>query len=127
MIGKLALLLSAMSATEGLAMRDHTLCSSPPRFFRQSVPRPMRRGWPRLRGIHYSDVPPVLKRGKRRTLALKLAQVVNWHDERANLYGCHPCPKCGEVRHRSAIKWASGNVIECGACGDKRPIREWIG
>lgn len=85
------------------------------------------RGITRLKGPDYSEVPPVLARGKRRTLALKLAQVVNWHDERANLYGCHPCPKCGEVRFRCAIKRSYGNTIECAACGDKRPVRTVIG
>jgi predicted RNA-binding Zn-ribbon protein involved in translation (DUF1610 family) len=87
----------------------------------------MHRGYPRLRGVDYSDKTPVLKRGRRRTLALKLAQTVDWHDERANLYGCHPCPKCGEVRDRCAIKRSYGNTIECAACGDIRPVREWIG
>lgn len=79
--------------------------------------------YPRLKGPAYSDARPVLKRGKARTRALKLAQVVDWHDERANLYGCHPCPKCGEVRDRAAFKTPSGPTIICGACNDRRPVR----
>lgn len=79
--------------------------------------------YPRLKGPIYSDARPVLKRGKARTRALKLAQVVDWHDPRANLYGCHPCPKCGEVRDRAAFKTPSGPTIICGACNDRRPAR----
>jgi len=79
--------------------------------------------YPRLVGPDYSATQPVLKRGKRRTRALKRANVVNYHDELANLYGCHPCPNCGEVRDRAAFRRPHGLIIECTACGDERPAR----
>lgn len=79
--------------------------------------------YPRLVGPAYSDKAPVLKRGKRRTRALQRAQIVDWHDPTANLYGCHPCPRCGEVRDRAAFKRPHGMIIECAACGDHRPVR----
>jgi len=124
---KLAMLLAALSVAESMSVRDHSLFSPVPRYVMPPVRRPPKQcGITRLKGPDYSDVPPVLARGKRRTRALKLAQVVNWHDENANLYGCHPCPKCGEVKLRSAIRYKSGSVIICGACGDKRPVHRWI-
>lgn len=80
-------------------------------------------GPPRQKGPFYSDRDPVLKRGKRRTRARKLATVVNWHDPNANLYGVHPCPRCGEVSCRAAFNRPHGMTIECSACDDKRPVR----
>src|SRR5258706_8097726 len=80
------------------------------------------RGITQLQGPDYSSIPPVLARGKRRTRALKRAQVQDWGDEQANLYGCHPCPKCGEVTDRAAFKKPYGDTIICGSCGDQRPV-----
>lgn len=118
-------MLHAMAVADGThAIIDDPVPSDP--GWRR-VRRIQRSGYPRLLGPNYSNKVPVLKRGRRRTLALKLAQVVDWHDARANLYGCHPCPKCGEVRDRAAFKRAHGLTIECGACNDKRPVREQIG
>jgi hypothetical protein len=94
-------------------------------------PKPERyhvRGFPRLKGPAYSDVQPVLRRGKLRTLALKNAQVINFRDLRANLYGCYPCPRCGEVRYRTGlIRAGKPAFVECHACGDRRPVRVLVG
>lgn len=95
-----------------------------------SRPRPVpfqQRGYPRLKGVDYSEATPVLKRGKLRTLALANAQVINFRDLRANLYGCYPCPVCGEVRFRAGFVRRGRLGIECHACGDKRPVRQIVG
>ncbi len=84
----------------------------------------------RLRGPDYGRATPALRRGRLRTLALRRSGVVDWAHPRANLHGCFPCPRCGEVLYRAAYRYArhgvGGMEIRCDACGDRRPVRRWI-
>ena len=45
---------------------------------------------------------------------------VDTSDPEANMYGCKPCPKCGE-RYRFPM---TDGTVQCDSCGFSEPIAE---
>jgi predicted RNA-binding Zn-ribbon protein involved in translation (DUF1610 family) len=45
----------------------------------------------------------------------KNSSVIDIYDLTANMYGCQPCPKCGDV-HRCVFN-EKPDVIQCDHCG----------